>query len=421
MLILLLLILTVLQRKNNKIWPICIVSFCWSTASMMVTSVLPVYLTEQLHVGYLKIGYLEGIVVFCAFITKVFSGILSDYLHKRHLLILIGSIFGIITKPMLAIANTYSLVFLSRLIDRFGKGIRSAPTDALIADLNSKKLNYAFGLRQAIYVLGAVFGAILSILIMFLVESKYDIIFYIATIPATLAVIILYLFVKDNINRSDINLNPNNLSINNKLVTKQFKFNIMDLKKLPKYYWFILIITFFLMVARFSESFLALKVKQFGWPIFWLPLIIIISDLSHALFAFFTRRSRTKIASEKLLILGLIILIIANINWYLANSNLMLIIAIILTGMHLGLTQGILKTLIAMSSLHINPNINGTAFSLFYLVSGCGVFIGNLIAGLLAETFWLSAIFIGGAVASSIALMLLLGIKFYYFKCIKYN
>ena len=80
--------------------------------------------------------------------------------------------------------------------------------------------------------------------------------------------------------------------------------------------------------------------------------------------------------------------------------------------MHLGVTQGILRTLIAMSSLHINPNINGTAFSLFYLVSGCGVFIGNLIAGLLAEKFWLSSIFIGGTIASSIALLLLLGIKF---------
>lgn len=388
-----------LQRKNNKIWPICIVSFCWSTASMMVSCVLPVYLTEQLHVGYAKIGYLEGTVIFCAFITKVFSGILSDYLQKRHLLILIGSILGIITKPMLAIANTYSLVLLARFIDRFAKGIRSAPTDALIADLNPNTLNYAFGLRQAIYILGAVFGAVLSILIMFFIGQKYNIIFYIAVIPATLAVIILCLFVKDN---------------NTKLIAKkQFKLNFSDLKKFPKYYWAILVITFFLMIARFSESFLSLKVKQFGWPIFWLPLIIIISDLSHSLFAFLTRNFATKMVGEKLLLCGLIILIIANITWLFANSNLMLIVAIILTGMHLGVTQGILRTLIAMSSSHINPNINGTAFSLFYLVSGCGVFIGNLIAGLLAEKFWLSSIFIGGSIASSIALLLLLGIKFH--------
>lgn len=373
---------------------------------MMVVSILPIYLTEQLQVSYAKIGYLEGIVIFCSFITKVFSGIYSDYLQKRYVLILIGSILGIITKPMLAISDGYSLVFLSRFIDRFAKGIRSAPTDALIADLNPTKLNYAFSLRQAIYILGAVCGAIVSILIMRMFGSKYNIIFYIATIPAILAVIILCLFIKNDVN----------ISLKKKINNKQFKLNLTnlfaDFKKLPKYYWFILIITFFLMIARFSESFLSLKVKQFGWPIFWLPLIIIISDFSHSLFAFMTRTFKTKIASEKLLLFGLMILIVANLNWYFANTNFMIIIAIILTGMHLGLTQGTLKTLIAMNTLHINPNINGTAFSLFYLVSGCGVFIGNLIAGLLAEKFWLSVVFLGGIISASIALILLLGVKF---------
>lgn len=396
--ILVLLVLTVQQK--NKIWSISLVSFCWSTASMMATSVLPIYLTEKLNIGYAKIGYLEGMAVFCAFAAKVFAGILSDWLQKRHILIVLGSILSVITKPMLALSTTYNMIFIARFIDRFAKGIRSAPTDALIADLNPERLNYAFGFRQAIYILGAVFGALLSILIMSLIGPEYQIIFYTALIPASIAVVVLLIFVKDPV-----------FPKHNKFNYKQSFININDFKNFSVYYWSVLFITFFLMIARFSESFLSLNVKQFGWPVHWLPLIIIISDLSHSYFAFISRKFATQAAAERLLILGLMILIIANITWALADSNLTIIISIVLTGMHMGITQGVLRTLVAMSSS--NVNVNGTAFALFYLVSGCGVFIGNSIAGVLAETFWLSAVFIGGMIASSIALILLLGLRLY--------
>lgn len=385
------------MQQKNKIWSISLVSFCWSTASMMAASVLPIYLTETLNVGYAKIGYLEGMAVFCAFVAKVFAGILSDRLQKRHLLIVLGSIISVITKPMLALSSTYNMVFVTRFIDRLAKGIRSAPTDALIADLNPKSLNYAFGFRQAIYILGAVFGALLSMLVMFLVGSQYRLIFYIALIPAFIAVIILLLFVEDPIFSVKDPVNQPSLV------------NIDDLKKFSAYYWSVLFITFFLMISRFSESFLSLRVKQFGWPVCWLPLIIIISDLSHSYFAFISRKFSTQAASEWLLIVGLIVLIVANIIWFSAENNFTIVLSIILTGMHLGITQGVLRTLVAMSS----PNINGTAFALFYLVSGCGVFIGNLIAGVLAEAFQLSAIFIGGMIASTVALITLFSLKLY--------
>lgn len=406
------------MQKNNNIWAISAVSFCWSAASMMVTSILPIYLTDVLRVGYAKIGYLEGVAVFCAFASKVFFGILSDWLKKRHLLILIGSILSVITKPMLALSASYNMIFITRFLDRFAKGIRSAPTDALIADLNPDNLGYAFGFRQAIYILGAVFGAILSMCLMYLMGPKYQAIFYLALIPALLAVIILYLFVRDPIVFPKIEVAVDQLKNSQQLV----RFNklsyqglrgligfIQDLKQFSNYYWAILFITFFLMIARFSESFLSLRVREFGWPVFWVPLIIIISDISHSYFAFIGRNFVSRTATEKLLMTGLVVLIVANIIWLLAASNVAIIIAIIFTGMHLGITQGVLRTLIAMST----TNIRGTAFALFYLVSGCGVFIGNAIAGLLAEKFSLSAIFIGGMLASCVALIIVLALRLY--------
>jgi MFS family permease len=384
--------------QDNNIWPISLVSFCWSVATLMAASVLPFFLTETLQISYAKVGYIEGMAIFLSFVAKIFAGIFSDWLKKRYILILLGSIVSVITKPMLALAGSYQMISFSRSLDRFAKGIRSAPTDALIADLNSNNLSYAFGLRQALYTLGTVFGAGLAMLIMIFCGLKYEIIFYISAIPAIIAVIILLLFVKDP---------PKFLEEHN---NKKTLINLNDLKKFPSYFWWILFITFFLMIARFSESFLSLKVKTLGWPVYLSPLIFIILDLSHSYFAFISRKFFTKDATEKLLFFGLILLIMANIMWFYTTNNITLIISLVLTGMHLGFTQGVLRTLIATSV----SDLYGTAFALFYLVSGCGVLIGNSLAGVLAENFTLSTIFIGGMVASSVALLLLLSLKLYF-------
>ncbi len=138
----------------------------------MAASVLPFYLTETLHISYAKIGYIEGVAIFLAFVAKIFSGVFSDWLQKRSALIFLGSIVSVITKPMLALCSSYQMICVTRSIDRFAKGIRSAPTDAWIADVNSNNLSYAFGVRQALYTLGTVFGAIFSILIMLLKHIK---------------------------------------------------------------------------------------------------------------------------------------------------------------------------------------------------------------------------------------------------------
>jgi len=360
----------------------------------MAASILPFYLTETLHISYAKVGFIEGVAICLAFLAKIFSGFFSDWLQKRYILILLGSIVSVITKPMLALSSSYQMICLARSVDRFAKGIRSAPTDAWIANANTKNLSYAFGLRQALYTLGTVFGAGIAILIMLFIGLEYKIIFYIATVPAILAVIVIFLFVKDV---------P---SISNKKLSFG---NIYDFKKFSGYYWGILFVTFFLMIARFSETFLSLKVKALGWPIHLSPLIFIILDLSHAYFAFISRKFFTKAATEKLLLIGLIILILANIMWFFTENNLTLIFSLILTGMQLGFTQGVLRTLIASSV----SDLYGSAFALFYLVSGCGVLVGNTIAGRLAESFNLSAIFVGGMVASCIALLLLLSLNFY--------
>jgi len=382
---------------KNKIWWISLVSFFWSTSSMMVGSILPIYLTEQLKIGYVKLGYLEGIAIGCAFFSKVFAGILSDKLKKRKILVLAGSMGSVVTKMMLALASSYYMVFLTRFIDRLAKGIRSAPTDALIADLNQERLNYAFGCRQAIYILGAVFGALLAVILMLLIGNNYRLIFYASVLPALLAVLILIFCVQD----------PDFKTIQ-QVNFKRLLVSINDFKNFSWYYWFILVVTFFLMIARFSESFLTLRVKAVGWPILWLPAIIIISDITHSIIAFITRSFSGKDNAEKLLLLGLAILIVSNIIWLHAYDNFKIILGIISIGMHLGITQGTLRTLIAISSAKLNSNVNGTAFALVYLVSGCGVFIGNLLAGSLAEKYNLATIFIGGMVAAGVALSLLL-------------
>lgn len=146
--------------KNEKeIKAISWISFFWSSASLMVFAVLPVFLSEELGISHTQIGMIEGLAISSSFITKVFSGILSDYFRKRKPFILLGSFLSMLSKPMFALASSLSFILLARFMDRMSKGVRSAPTDAFIADISLQhEYSKSFSLRQSLYTLGAVLG-----------------------------------------------------------------------------------------------------------------------------------------------------------------------------------------------------------------------------------------------------------------------
>jgi MFS family permease len=254
---------------NKSLWAISWVSFFWSTASVMVFTLLPMFLTEVLGASKTKLGMIEGVAVFMAFVAKVFAGVLSDYLKTRKSLILLGSLGSILIKPMFALAGSITWVFAAKSIDRFSKGIRSAPTEALIADLSPKKREGgSFGARYAFYMLGAVFGGGIASLLMHLFPHNYRLVFWLSTIPASLAFIVLYVFVKE----------PAEQFIGRQMREWHFK----EISLLPPRFWKLLGVAFILMHARFSEAFLTLRAKDLGWAVAMVPLIMVLYDLIYA-------------------------------------------------------------------------------------------------------------------------------------------
>src|SRR5262245_27311687 len=179
------------------VWALGFVSLFMDVSSEMIHALLPVFLVS-LGASVAAVGLLEGTAEAIAQVTKVFSGTLSDWLGKRKLLTVAGYGLAALTKPLFALAPSAGWVFVARGLDRVGKGIRGAPRDALIADLAPEEIRgAAFGLRQTLDTVGAFAGPLLAIALMAATADNFRAVFWLATIPAFVSVIVLVLFVRE--------------------------------------------------------------------------------------------------------------------------------------------------------------------------------------------------------------------------------
>lgn len=370
-------------------------SFLWSMSSLMVFSVLPAFLVDELKMPHSSIGFLEGFAISSSFLSKFFSGFLSDVWKERKPLIMVGTIMSALTKPLFALSSGAGLMFSARLADRLSKGIRAAPTDALIADLSERSL-YAsnFGWRQSLYTLGAVAGAVVAMTIMLLSDNNYRLVFAISFIPAAMAILVLWFFVKPH-------------PTTHPRASSAFRFKeirLADLKGFDAAFWWLLLAFFVLMLARFSEAFLTLKAKDVGFSVAFLPLLIIIMDLVHAGIAWPAGKYADRLSRMNLLLIGLGIMIAAQLVLSYVTSFAGVVFGIVLVGLHMGITQGLLKAIIAQST---PPDLRGTAFSLFFIITGIALFLGNTIAGHLSQAYGLHATFLAGGAFTAGAIAIL--------------
>ena len=175
-----------------------LVSLFMDTSSELIHSLLPVFLVGTLGASAAAVGLIEGVAEATALVTKVFSGVLSDWFGRRKLLAVIGYGLAALTKPFFALATTVEAVVLARFMDRIGKGIRGAPRDALVADLVPPEIRgAAFGLRQSLDTIGAVLGPLLAIAAMALFAGDIRLVFWLAVPPAFIAVALLALGVEE--------------------------------------------------------------------------------------------------------------------------------------------------------------------------------------------------------------------------------
>lgn len=380
--------------KNKNLFWVSVMSFCWSTSTIMIFSVLPVYLTKVLGLSKSSLGLMEGLAISLSFFTKFFSGAFSDWIKSRKKLILVGTVLTVMVRPLFIVAGTSSTIFWGRLIDRFGKGIRSAPTDALVADLSREELRgRGFGLRQALYTLGSVVGSILTIIVLRLYPESYQLLFSLASIIAFLSLIILLFKVKDT----------EKIEFESK--RKKHHFDWRQIKEFPKSFWGFLIVVFFMMLTRFSEMFLNLRAFDLGLDTAYIPLLIITMDFVHSFVAFPLGKLSDKFNRLHFLAFTIIFLFISNLFFAFSNHLFSFWFGLFFLGVHMGASQGLLRAITVKS---IPYELRGTAFSFFYLVSGFSIFITNSVVGRMAQTFGNFSPFIFGGFFALVSLVIVL-------------
>src|SRR5213596_3390097 len=215
-------------RVPRTVWALGFVSLCMDLSSELVHGLLPVFMTVVLGAGMVAVGVVEGIAEATASIVKLFSGVLSDRLGRRKPLVVLGYALAAASKPLFPLASSVPLVLVARFMDRVGKGIRGSPRDALIADVTPEgQRGAAFGLRQALDTVGAIFGPLAAIGLMFLFASDVRTVLWFAVIPAVVSVTVLVLWVREPSRSSP---------------TKTQAFGFDSWKTLPKAYWVVVVL-----------------------------------------------------------------------------------------------------------------------------------------------------------------------------------
>ncbi len=378
------------QRIPRTVWALGLVSLLMDTSSEIVHALLPLFMTVQLGLSVAMLGLIDGVAEATASITKLFSGYISDRLGRRKPLILIGYGLAAITKPVFAIAGSAGQVFGARFADRIGKGLRGAPRDALIADVTPPELRgRAFGLRQSLDTVGAFVGPLLAVGLMLILANDIRTIFWIATIPAALAVLVIIIGVRD----VDA---PATAGV-------RIPLRLADLRSLPSAYWAVVALGTVLTLARFSEAFLILKANVEGLPLALTPLVLVVMNLVYAAGAYPAGHFADRMPPVRLLGGGIICLIAADLVLAMAPGLGGITIGLILWGAHMALTQGLLAKLVAD---HAPAHLRGSAYGMFNLATGIALLFASVIAGLLWDRLGADATFFAGAGFATVALLL---------------
>lgn len=376
------------------------VSMLMDISSEMIHGLLPVYLAVGLGASMLTIGLIEGAAEATAAIVKIFSGVLSDWLGKRKLLVGIGYGMAAFTKPIFPLAQALEWIAAARFIDRIGKGIRGAPRDALIADITPKALHgAAYGLRQSMDTAGAVAGPLLAIVLMALSGNDFGLVFWIAVIPAFAAFALVIFGVREPASGRAGAIAPDT------------PIHWRELGKLRGPYWAVMGVGAALTLARFSEAFLVLRAQELGLALALAPMALVVMNVVYSFCAYPVGRFSDGRNRLHLIAAGLVILIAGDLLMASSDRLWALALGIGLWGLHMGFTQGLLSALIADTA---PKHLRGTAFGLFNLITGLMMLAASVLAGALWHLYGASVTFLAGAGFAALSLLglaLLRGVK----------
>ena len=375
-----------------------LVSLLNDASSEIVYPLLPVFLATSLGASAQAIGIIEGLAESISSLLKLFAGYLSDRLAKRKLLVVFGYSIAALARPLLAFAQTWTQVLAIRLTDRVGKGIRTAPRDAMIADtVRIEQRGIAFGFHRAMDHAGAMIGPLIGslLVVLFVANSRspttgeFSRIFLIASIPALMAVMVAIFFMRE----SPVKSHPGAEMV--KLSLRGFDSNFKR---------FLLVLALFTL-SNSSDSFLILRARDAGLSIAVISLLWAAHHGTKVLSSLFGGDLSDRLGRKRLIVSGWILYAGVYAGFAFATDKTSLWILFLIYGIYFGLAEGAEKALVADL---VRPEQRGTAYGLYNLAFGVTVFPASLLMGMIWDWKGPTMAFLVSAFMGATAAILLL-------------
>jgi MFS family permease len=365
-----------------------LVSFFMDLSSEMVYPLVPLFLANVLGADKAVIGLIEGIAESTASILKVFSGWFSDRIGSRKWLMAAGYGLAVLSRPIMAMSVSWREVLASRFVDRLGKGVRTAPRDAILAEsTETAYLARAFSLHRSMDTLGAVVGPLTAFFILGLFQNNYRLVFWMSIIPGIIAVLLIIFFITEKGKERTLAAERPRLTLRH----FNWRFRI-----------FIVIAAIFAL-GNSSDAFLILKAQQTGIQPTLIPIVYLTFNLLYALSAIPAGMAADRFGKRRIILLGFILFSLVYYGFAVTEDSRGIWGLFVLYGIFMGLTEGIQKAYLATI---IPPDFKATAFGVYNTVVGLATLPASIIGGWLWDAFSSSATFYFGSAMAAVAAVL---------------
>lgn len=357
----------------------------------MIYPLLPVFLTVTLGASAEMLGLIEGIAESTAAVLKLFSGWLSDRSQRRKALTVAGYALSALTRPIMAVALAGWQVLVIRFSDRIGKGVRTAPRDALIADsTDAASRGRAFGFHRAMDHAGAIIGPLLAMAILALTGDNYRAVFWLAVIPAAIGVMVLVLGAKE--------IRPQSAAS-----APSFRLSGFD----GNFRYYLLVVVLFTL-GNSSDAFLLLQARNLGVPVTFIPMIWIVLHVVKMISSVPGSGLSDKIGRKRVIILGWIVYALVYAGFAAASQAWHAWLLVGIYGLYFGLTEGTEKAFVADL---VGPERRGMAYGVFNFAIGIGALPASVIMGVVWHRINPAAAFGLGSALALLSSLLLMGVR----------
>jgi MFS family permease len=374
------------------IWIVGIISFFSNIASVVITAFSPEFIINILGATPAAMGYIRGLSEALSYLIKMASGVFSDWLGKRKILMLIGYLGAVFAKPMFALCQGLGLYISAQLLERITNGLRDTPRDALIADCSPRELKgRSYGVRQSFAFLGSMVGSIIGFLLLWYFGSSAStirMVYMLAAIPIVVAVLLIHFGIKEP--KGIVRLRDR----------KGFPIKKADIKQLGPKFWYYMLVCFIFMCSRYSESFLIYRAQSIGLEVQYAPLVLTLMHLFNSPTSRIVGNWSDKHERKLFLAFGFSMMLVSCIVLALANEIWHVMIGVAIYGIHYGATQG---TFYAVVSDYSPPQIKATSIGIFNMVCCVGMCISNVLTGELWKHYDAEVAFIANSTITFVA------------------